>query len=333
MKIISKITKLTIIMALVLGVSSCNDDDNEVTVPTMNIVELAIADTDNLSSLVAALTAADTQEGVDLIGTLSGTTEYTVLAPTNEAFQTFLDDNDYADLAAVPLDVLTSILKNHVISGEVKKEALEADGGAGYTTTLSDAGVGGNLLSLYYNTSDGVKFNGVSTVTTADIAATNGVVHVVDAVIGLPDVTTFATADPNFSSLVEALTAYNFEYVDILQDEGPFTVFAPNNDAFDTVLALDELWTTPADITLETLKTALNLHVIVEDNIKEADLTDGSVFTLGGMLTVDATAKTLADGSNPTVVSNILATDIQATNGILHAIDNVLLQPIPQQLF
>jgi len=120
----------------------------------------------------------------------------------------------------------------------------------------------------------------------------------------------------------------------ILGGAAAHTVFAPNNDAFDAVLALDESWTTPGDIPVETLETALDLHIIIRDNIREADLTDGSVFTLGGVLTVDATAKTLTDGSDPAVVSNILTTDIQATNGILHAIDNVLLQQIiPQRLF
>lgn len=330
MRIILKITKLAMIAFLVLGVSSCSDDDDDGTeIPaTLNIVELAIADVDNLSSLVAALTAADTQEGVDLIATLSGTTNYTVLAPTNEAFQKFLDDNGFADLAAVPLDVLTMVLKNHVIKGALKKMDLEANGGTGYTTTLADAGPDGNLLSLYYNTTDGVEFNGVSSVTTADVNATNGVIHMVDAVIGLPDVTTFATADPDFSGLVEGLTAYSFDYVNTLQGEGPFTVFIPNNTAFDTLLGTNDDWNTLGDIDEATLASALTLHVIAGSNVRAADLTDGEVTTLGGDVMVDATAATITDGSDPAVVSTIAATDVQATNGVIHVIDTVLLTPI-----
>ncbi|GAA3509337.1 fasciclin domain-containing protein [Aquimarina addita] len=330
MKIISKITRFAMIAALVLGVSSCDDDDDggtPDTPATLNIVELAIADTDNLSSLVAALTAVDTQEGVDLIATLTGSTNYTVLAPTNEAFQTFLDDNNYADLSEVPLEVLTMVLKNHVIEGTVEAADLAAEG-AGYTTTLADAGPDGNLLSIYYNTADGVEFNGVSSVIDADIAATNGVVHVVDAVIGLPDVTTFATADTNFSSLVEGLTAYNFTYVSTLQGEGPFTVFAPDNAAFDALLATNDDWNAPGDIDELTLGGALTLHVITDANVRAADLTDGDVTTLGGDVTIDATAATITDGSDPAVVSTITATDVQATNGVIHMIDTVLLTPL-----
>ena len=65
-------------------------------------------------------------------------------------------------------------------------------------------------MSIYINTDNGVTFNGVSSVTSADVVASNGIVHIVDAVIGLPSVVTFALADPNFSSLVQALTAYDY---------------------------------------------------------------------------------------------------------------------------
>jgi uncharacterized surface protein with fasciclin (FAS1) repeats len=69
-------------------------------------------------------------------------------------------------------------------------------------------------------------------VTTADIIASNGVIHVVDKVIGLPTIVTHATANPNFTSLVGALTGRQPDFVTILSGAGPFTVFAPTNDAF-----------------------------------------------------------------------------------------------------
>ncbi|WP_299439902.1 fasciclin domain-containing protein [uncultured Aquimarina sp.] len=323
MKIISKITNAVIIAALVLGVSSCgSDDDGNIIIPTDNIVITATADTD-LSLLVAALAAADG----DLVSVLSGTGPFTVLAPTDTAMQAYLTANNYADIAAIPTDELQQLLLNHVIPGEVNSTTL-TNNGAGYTETSSTAGPGGTTISMYYNTTSGVVFNGVATVTTPDVAASNGIIHKIDAVIGLPDVTTFATADPNFSRLVEGLTAYSFDYVTTLQGDGPFTVFAPNNAAFDALLATNTDWNTPADIEESTLESALNLHVIPSENTREADLTDGSVITLSGLINVDATAKTVNDGADPANVGTIVTSDVQATNGVIHMIDGVLLTPV-----
>ncbi|MDY8133995.1 fasciclin domain-containing protein [Aquimarina sp. 2201CG5-10] len=328
MKFISIISKVVIVTALVLGTTSCSDDDDNIITPpvTLNVVETAQANT-NLSKLVAALLAADG----DLDTVLSGTGPYTILAPTDTAFDTFLTDNGFnTDLSDVPTDLLQKILLNHVISGTVRSSDLQSGDGTGYTNTLSTSGPGDTNLSLYYNSNNGVKFNGVSTVTTADTEATNGIVHIVDAVIGLPDVTTFVTADPNFSRLLEGLTAYSFDYVTTLQGNGPFTIFAPNNDAFDALLATDNTWNTPGDIPEATLESTLNLHVASGSNTTESDLTDGEFNTLGGGVLIDATAKTVTDGSDPVIASTIVSTDVQAANGVIHVIDKVLLTSIPQ---
>ncbi|MDH7447016.1 fasciclin domain-containing protein [Aquimarina sp. 2201CG14-23] len=322
MKIISKISQAVIIAALVLGVSSCGDDDDgNIIIPTTNIVETATADTD-LSLLVTALAAADG----DLVSVLNGTGPFTVLAPTDTALQAYLDANGFADIAAVPTDVLQQLLLNHVIPGEVTSAILTTNG-SGYTETSSTAGPDGAIISMYYNTTDGVVFNGGAKVTEEDVRASNGIIHKINAVIGLPDVTTFATVDPNFSRLAEALTAHSFTYVTTLQEDGPFTVFAPDNAAFDTLLATDNTWNVPGDIPEITLGTALNLHVIPDVNVREADLADGEVSTLSGKVDIDATAKTVTDGSDPANVCNIVVTNIQATNGVIHSIDKVLLLP------
>jgi len=324
MKIISKITNAMVIAAFVLGVSSCGDDDdgNIITPPGENIVTIASGD-DDLSSLVAALSAADG----DLVSVLNGAGPFTVLAPTNEAMQAYLTANNYADLAAVPTDELQQLLLNHVIPGEVTSATLTSNG-AGYAQTASTAGPGDSPISMYYNTSNGVVFNGGAEVTTADITASNGVIHKINAVIGLPDVTTFASVDPNLSRLVEGLTAYSFDYVMTLQGTGPFTILAPNNAAFDALLGTNMDWNNPGDIDETVLQTALELHVIPSANVREADLMDGDVSTLSGQVTVDATAKTITDGSDPANVSTIIATNVQATNGVIHIIDTVLLSSI-----
>ncbi|WP_378183898.1 fasciclin domain-containing protein [Aquimarina sp. SS2-1] len=321
MKIISKITNAIIIGALILGVTSCSDDDDgNIIIPENNIVVTATADTD-LSLLVTALAAADG----DLVSVLSGAGPFTVLAPTNEAIQAYLTANNYADINAIPTAELQQLLLNHVIPGEFSSTAL-TNSGAGYENTASTAGPNGSAISIYYNTTSGVVFNGGATVTTADIEASNGIIHKINAIIELPDVTTFVTADPEFSSLVAALTAYNFDYVNTLKGNGPFTVFAPNDTAFDELLAVNDNWNVPADIDETVLSNALNLHVVPDSNIREADIVDGNLTTLSKEITVNATAKTIKlAGNDDASASTIIATDVQATNGVIHVINKVIL--------
>ncbi len=277
-----------------------------------------------LTSLVAALT----DEGNTTFTTLLSDTEqdFTVFAPTNDAFAAFLDG---AALEDVDNDVLAQVLSNHVVPGAVAISGTLTNSYVNTAATFN--GEADAPLSLYINTDNGVTLNGGSDVIIADIVAVNGVVHVVDTVIGLPDVTTFATADPNFSTLVAALTAdASFGYVGALQtpngtDPAPFTVLAPVNTAFEnllTDLGVDSL----DDIDTATLAATLELHVIAGANVRAEDLTglDGMmVETLGGTnITIQADPAAAIDpdnGENP-----IVATNVQATNGVIHAVSRVL---------
>ncbi|MFT6601462.1 MAG: putative surface protein with fasciclin (FAS1) repeats [Dokdonia donghaensis] len=277
-----------------------------------------------LTSLVAALT----DEGNTTFTTLLSDTEqdFTVFAPTNDAFAAFLDG---AALEDVDNDVLVQVLSNHVVPGAVAISGTLTNSYINTAATFN--GQADAPLSLYINTDNGVTLNGGSNVIIADIVAVNGVVHVVDTVIGLPDVTTFATADPNFSTLVAALTAdASFGYVGALQtpngtDPAPFTVLAPVNTAFEnllTDLGVDSL----DDIDTATLAATLELHVIAGANVRAEDLAglDGMmVETLGGTnITIQADPAAAIDpdnGENP-----IVATNVQATNGVIHAVSRVL---------
>mgnify|MGYP002712960045 CR=1 FL=1 len=282
----------------------------------------------NFSNLVAALSAADG----DLVNVLSGDGPFTILAPDNAAFAGFLSDNGFSALGDVPTDVLAQVLLNHVMSGVTLSTDLTA-AGAGYTNTLA-TGAGNNPMSLYFNTSDGVKFNGISNVTTADIVGTNGVIHAIDGVIGLPTVVDFALADPTFETLVAALTRddLTFDYVSTLStpngtSPAPFTVFAPTNDAFASLLT--ELGVSSlADIDEPTLKATLDHHAVAGANVRAADLMDNmTVTTLGGDITANVTGgATLTDANGR--VSNIIAVDVQAANGVIHVIDKVVLPPL-----
>jgi uncharacterized surface protein with fasciclin (FAS1) repeats len=323
MKNVLKLNKLLFLLTFSFFIISCDNDDNG-TLPApeeLTIVETAAA-TPELSILVDALTAADG----DLLTTLSGG-NFTVLAPTNDAFVAFLSANGFASLDEVPTDVLSNILLNHVITGSVMSTDL-ASAGSGYTTT-SATNMDGDNLSLYFTTSSGVEFNGLSTVVLADIPASNGIVHVVDAVIGLPTVITFATSNPLFETLVAALTRDDLseDLVSILSttdEPSPFTVFAPTNDAFASLLSelgVDSL----GDIDVATLGLTLATHVVVEANVRSGDLTNGmSITTIGDGLTFSLDAGPQLIDLNDRV-ANIIAVDVQAYNGVVHVIDKVVL--------
>ena len=318
MKTLKTIKKLPLLLLVVLVSFSCSNDDdnNDNQIPQeLNIVETAIATAD-LSSLVSAVVEAN------LAATLSGPGPFTVLAPTNDAFAEFMNDNGWATVQDIPDAALTQVLLNHVISGTVMASDLIA-GGAGYASTNAD-GAGGNKMSIYYDTSNGVVFNGMSEVMIPDVMASNGVVHVVDKVIGLPDIVTFATANPNFSTLVTALTDLTpaTDFVSVLQGDGPFTVFAPVNDAFDALPAI------PAEGEL----TQILLNHVIDAGISSTDLvglgsgyTNTLATTPGGQnmsLYFDTSAGVSFNG-----LSNVAVADVIASNGIIHAVDAVITLP------
>ena len=320
MKTLKKIIP-TLIIALLLFQSCKDDDTDDVIIPETNtIVDIAVA-SDNLTSLVAALQKAN------LVTTLAGDGPFTVLAPTNEAFAAFLTSNGFSSLDDVPVDILTNILLNHVVSGSIASTDLST----GYANTLATSSASGTGMSLYIDISNGVRFNGVSSVSMADILADNGIVHVVDAVIGLPSVVTFAVADPTFSTLVAALTRDDLttNFVGVLStatgtSPAPFTVFAPTNDAFGSLLS--ELSIAGlADIDEPTLDAVLKNHVVAGLNVFDTDLTDNmTVPTLGGDITANVTGgATLTDNSGRMI--DIIATNVQADNGVIHAINRVIL--------
>ena len=318
MKNLFKIIPILLISLTTL--QSCNNNDDENVQDVSTIVNLAV-DSADLTSLVAALDRAN------LVSALNGEGPFTVLAPTNDAFAAFLSANNFNSLEEVPVDILTKVLLNHVVSGSL----ISTDLSTGYANTLATSAASQTPLSIYVDTSNGVRFNGVSSVSAADILAVNGVIHKVDAVIGLPNIVTFATADPNFSTLVSALTRSDLttDFVGVLSTDSatapaPFTVFAPINDAFNRLLTELNL-ASLSEIDEPTLDVVLKYHVVGGANVLDSNLTDNlTVSTLSGDITADISGGArLTDSSGR--VSDIIATNVQANNGVIHAINNVIL--------
>ena len=300
---------------LLIGFSfSCSDDDDD-QIPVedlQNIVEIAL-ETNELSTLVAALQAADG----DLVSALSGDGPFTVFAPTNEAFNAFLTDNNFSSLEDIPTDVLADVLLNHVVSGTNLSGSLST----GYVSSLSTAGADGNNLSLFIDTSSGVSVNAVSNVSSPDIEASNGVIHIVDGVIGLPNIVDHAVANDDLSELVGALTeGGNTTFTDLLSDDSTiFTVFAPVNEAFNS-------FTNPNG---NDLAQILSNHVITGAAAISTGLSNSYLNTVATNMDGDNLSLYINTDDGVTIngTANVAAADIVATNGVIHAVDAVIDLP------
>ena len=288
---------------------------------TQSIVDIAVGNPD-FSTLVTALQAAG------LVETLQGAGPFTVFAPTNAAFAKV----DPATLAALLNDkaALTRVLTYHVVAGKV----LAAD----VVKLTSAKTVEGSDVNIAVMGSM-VMLNGSTTVTATDIQASNGVIHVIDSVL-LPPYLTIATAaapaapaapaasgnavdavlaDPQFSTLAAALTAADL--VETLKGAGPFTIFAPTNDAF---AKLGEARIARLLANKEQLTRYLTYHVL-SGKVLSSDIVGQNI----------RTAPTVAGGnvnirvSNGKVIINsraeVTQADIQVSNGVIHVIDTVLI--------
>lgn len=311
--------RLSTLFLLILGVvflSSCEKDS---TGEELTIVEFAQADGD-YDLLVDAVIRAN------LVDVLNSTGPFTLFAPNDIAFQTFLDNNGFSSINDVPTATLRSVLTGHVLIGEIASTQLET----GYYSTFNRSAFNQEVFTdMYISITGAADINGAVNITNADIDLNNGVIHEIDRVIDLPSVVTFPAADPNFSLLVDALTVtgLNTDFIQVLSGEGPFTVFAPTNAAFEALLDSNDDWNSLADIPVETLEVVLLYHVTDTGNLRQSALTNGtSITTLsnGAKFTID-----LGDGGPSVVGTNssadIVATNLQANNGVVHVIDAVLL--------
>ena len=303
-------------MFLMISLTACdNDDDNDKMMDepkdeeTNTIVDIAVAES-SFSILVDALTKAD------LVSALNGTTEYTVFAPTNTAFQALLNELGISSLDDISKEELKKILLYHVVEGRNTSSALST----GYFSTISPKQDGYNY-SIYFN-KDNLMINGVATVTQADIMADNGVVHIVDKVILPASITGHAVANPGLSSLTAAVV--KAELTSTLDDDAnDYTVFAPTNDAF--MMLFDDLNVSLDDLSKETLTPILLYHV-VNAFVPASQVSSGYVnaLTMGQDNYLSKYIK--VEGSEVMVNgAKVLLTDVVATNGVIHVIDKVIL--------
>jgi uncharacterized surface protein with fasciclin (FAS1) repeats len=334
--------KYVIAASAVSLLAACGSDDHVATpTPAQPVSILATAQaTPDLSSLVAAVQfASDNNDLVNLLGS-AGT--LTVFAPTNAAFDALAkkltgNANAKGPDILVPANkaLVKSVLQYHVLTSTVGSAAIP------FGKAITPAGGGFfkiDLVSSKPVITDGR--NGKSNIITTDIKASNGVVHLIDAVLLPADKTIVQTAiasAPEFTSLVAALqfASDNNDLVTTLSGAGPFTVFAPTNAAFDA-LAVELTGSATAkgpDILVPAnkalVRSVLTYHVVAARVLK-ADIAVNTPITTvqGKTFVIQATSSGVAitDGRNR--VSNIVATDVLNSNGVIHVIDKVILPPL-----
>ena len=249
-------------------------------------------------SLVAAVIQAE------LLETLQGPGPFTVFAPTDQAFT-----DAGIDLASMDTPegkaTLANILLYHVVSGEVASSAL-SDGMTAETVNGQD---------LTFNLTSGVMVNDAS-VTAADVATSNGVIHVIDKVLmPLGDITDIAAGTGIHTSLVAALI--QAELVETLQGDGPFTVFAPTDQAFtDAGIDLAALDTPEGKVALADIL----LYHVVPSEVPASAVTDCMSADAANNQTLSFT---VGDGVMVND-ANVVSADVSASNGVIHVIDKVL---------
>ncbi|MCA9515553.1 MAG: fasciclin domain-containing protein, partial [Myxococcales bacterium] len=308
------VLRVALVAGAALLAAACSDDSSDGTTDPgpsgAKTITATLAASGEFTTLTAALEAAD------LDGTLAGAGPFTLFAPTDAAFAKLPAGTVEGLLADIP--ALTRVLQYHVTSGEVDAAAVSAS--ASVATLL------GVAVPVMVEADGTVVLNGAAAVTSADVVASNGVIHVIDTVLLPPDdpppsntITDIVTSDDRFETLATAVAAAGLG--DTLAGDGPFTVFAPTDDAFAALPAgtLDTLLADQAALT-----DVLTYHVV------DGEVTASQVVGLSEAVAKNGVAIGIevVDGAvvlNGTV--HVTITDIVADNGVIHVIDGVLVPP------
>jgi uncharacterized surface protein with fasciclin (FAS1) repeats len=272
-----------------------------------DIVDTAVA-AGKFNTLATALTEAG------LVDTLKGEGPFTVFAPTDEAFAKLPPgtvEGLLADKAA-----LTKVLTYHVVAGSVDSKAV-----AGLQNAET---VSGDSVKIAVK--NGSVFINDSKVVTADIKAGNGIIHVIDTVLlppsapatGTKDIVDTAVAAGNFKTLATALTAAGL--IDTLKGEGPFTVFAPTDEAFAKL---------PPGTVEGLLADKAKLTAVLTYHVVPGKVMAANAAKLTSARTVQGSEIKIAANGGTVKINDatVTAADIEASNGVIHVIDTVILPP------
>ncbi len=275
-----------------------------VAAPNQSVLETA-ANAGKFKTLAAAI------EKAGLLNTLKGSGPFTVLAPSDEAFAKLGNSVDEL-LKPENLPRLQAILTYHVIPGRLSSADL--------IKATSATTANGQRLNLTLK--NGALSIGDTKIVTTDIQCTNGVIHIIDSVLipAKKNIVQTASASHDFSTLVAAVKAAGL--AETLSGPGPFTVFAPTDDAFAKV-PKEVLQKLLLPENKETLAKILTYHVVTG----RAYASDAAALSKAATVAGEQVSFSFADGRLRINDSGIIKTDLDTSNGVIHVIDSVLIPP------
>lgn len=267
-----------------------------------NIIEVTSSN-DELSMFNRAL------ERGAFVESLKSRVPITVFAPTNDAFTEFFNDLGVKGLEDVSLDLLVRVLSYHVVDAGI----MSSNFFNGYIATFCE-GPDYQGVSLLMNGSES-KLNATASIIETDIMASNGVIHKIDKVLIPPTIIDILRQNGNFTHMLEALTKTKLDTM--LANTGPYTLFAPNDPAFDKFFTISGI-SGIADLEKEQLLPIIQNH-LVYGNIVKINLGTGTLKTYNGSIEVEMGYYPMVNNS-----ANLIGFDLQGENGVVHVIDEVL---------
>lgn len=279
-----------------------------------SLTDVLVSQNHTLSTLIGLI-----QQQPELLRTLSGASNFTVLAPSNEAFDKLLADPAVAAAVQSTPSLIPALLSYHVLNGTFYSSALTAltapafiptylAGNAPYSTIS-----GGQVVEVKGENGGVTVLSGSGTsskVTGTDFNFTGGTVHIIDTALSIPPNLTVALTQGNLGSLAGAATKANL--VQPLSDAPELTLFAPNNEAFTAVAGV------AAGLTIEQLTAVLGYHVVNGSAVYSSDITNGmrAKTVQGSEVTL-----TVKDGSVFVNKARVVKPNVLVKNGVVHVID------------
>ena len=323
MKFILKLAKIILIFIFCGIINSCgtSDDPGDVIIPD-NTINNFIINNSNYSVLATALN----RTGLDSV--LNNTTQqYTIFAPNNSAFNSFLSENNYTNINDVPLEELNNYLRYHIQPGASSLSEFPD----GYIMSLGEGNASDRLLSMYTFTLDNSFYiNNEAEVLLAqgDILLDNGYLNPISTFLSLPSITDFLlvsqqSSDDSFANILSESNTEN--YLDRLEEEDVvYTILQASEEAIANYLA-EHNYATITDIPQTELQRIIDNHIIPQQNIRTEEIED--------TLQVAANSGTLLnfyEDNGPKIelenkeIINIITPNIQAVNGVIQAVDRII---------
>lgn len=255
--------------------------------------------------------------GMDSV--FNGDNYFTIFAPNNQAVSTYLQDNDYESVEAIPRAELDGIVAYHFQFARVKVEELAV----GYFFTPCDKGPNKTLLILQIENDGSIILNRKARIVDADLEARNGLVHGIDVLLPLPTMMDFLDINPDLSILVEAIDKAGLRSA--LSNHGiAWTFFVPSDDAFERYFDQTQGLVSIDDLTEEEAKKLVQAHIIGGNKTGEQLLSQTLPQDYKNLNNNNLNVVSLSNGVLINDKAATISLNLQARNGVIHFISDVI---------